>query len=198
MSPLVKVTSVPYSSFSLSQNARLVPSDAVDMERRKAIARHMAIVSRMSGGGGTPDVNYIRRVNQTFYRKVTPGPAAGNASFKGTSPKPAEGTAVKQSLSNSIPASSPKTEELSSLVPSSSGSFHAETAAAAPISEPVSAYNVQRSSLELRALKGDLTFVPPLVMTIVTQYPSIHFEYTGGFNYVPPRDDSGGSTSLTI
>ena len=39
----------------------------------------------------------------------------------------------------------------------------------------------------------ELSYVPPLVMTIVTQYPDIQFEYTGGFHYIPPREDSSGT-----
>ena len=53
--------------------------------------------------------------------------------------------------------------------------------------ENASRYLAERGSFEMRVWRGDLTFMPPLVMTIITQYPEIHFEYTGGFLYVPPR-----------
>mgnify|MGYP005966572803 CR=1 FL=1 len=59
--------------------------------------------------------------------------------------------------------------------------------------EAAAAYIVQRGSFELRVAKGELSYVPPLVMTIVTQYPDIQFEYTGGFHYIPPREDSSGT-----
>ena len=49
----------------------------------------------------------------------------------------------------------------------------------------------------MRVAKGELTYLPPLMMTIVTQRPQIHIEYLGGFNYVPPRDgDSGSNINL--
>ena len=40
MGQLLKVTSVPMQTMRFSQNARLVPADHVDIERRKAMARH--------------------------------------------------------------------------------------------------------------------------------------------------------------
>ena len=44
----------------------------------------------------------------------------------------------------------------------------------------------------MRVAKGELTFLPPMVMTIITQYPELHFEYLGDFNYVPPRNSQAG------
>lgn len=59
--------------------------------------------------------------------------------------------------------------------------------------ESLSRYQTERGAFEVRVHRGDLAFIPPLVMTIITQYPEIHFEYTGGFNYVPPREDPKGT-----
>ena len=60
-------------------------------------------------------------------------------------------------------------------------------------SESFSRYQTERGAFELRVRRGELTFVPPLVMTIITQYPDVQFEYTGGFHYVPPRETSNGA-----
>ena len=60
--------------------------------------------------------------------------------------------------------------------------------------ETVSEYLVQREAFEFRIAKGDFSYIPPLSVTIVTQYPEIRFEYTGEFNYVPPRKNAIGST----
>lgn len=57
------------------------------------------------------------------------------------------------------------------------------------ISEPQAAYTVQRGAFELRVAKGELSYVPPLDMTIIVQYPGTEFEYLGDFNYVPPHKD---------
>lgn len=59
--------------------------------------------------------------------------------------------------------------------------------------ESFSRYQTERGAFELRVHRGDLTFVPPLVMTIITQYPEVQFEYTGGFNYVPPSSAPNGT-----
>ena len=49
----------------------------------------------------------------------------------------------------------------------------------------------------MRVAKGELTYLPPMVMTIITQRPGVHVEYLGDFNYVPPRDgDSGSNVNL--
>ena len=49
----------------------------------------------------------------------------------------------------------------------------------------------------MRVARGDLTYLPPLVMTVITQRPQVHIEYLGDFNYVPPRDtDSGGNINV--
>ena len=75
--------------------------------------------------------------------------------------------------------------------------------AAAAVSSPdnyrqefSSSYNAQLGALEMRVAKGDLTFLPPMVMTIVTQRPSVHIEYLGDFNYVPPRHEIGRGVNL--
>ena len=52
--------------------------------------------------------------------------------------------------------------------------------------ETVSSYTAERGAFELRVQRGDLTFIPPMVMTVIAQYPEIEFHYTGGFLYVPP------------
>ena len=63
--------------------------------------------------------------------------------------------------------------------------------------ETNTSYTTQRGAFEMRVARGDLTYLPPLVMTIVTQRPQVHVEYLCGFNYVPPLDSSpGGSINL--
>ena len=49
----------------------------------------------------------------------------------------------------------------------------------------------------MKVAKGDLTYLPPMMMTIITQRPELHFEYLGDFNYVPPREPQrGGAINL--
>ena len=85
----------------------------------------------------------------------------------------------------------------------------AVTAAVSTVSAPVSnqtydagvemrsSYTAQRGAFEMRVARGDLTYLPPLVMTVITQRPQVHVEYLGGFNYVPPSaGEVGGSLNL--
>ena len=50
----------------------------------------------------------------------------------------------------------------------------------------------------MRVSRGDVTFIPALTMTIITQMPELHFEYLGGFNYVPPRDEGAHIESINL
>lgn len=63
--------------------------------------------------------------------------------------------------------------------------------------ETSSSYTTERGAFEMRVARGDLTYLPPMVMTIITQRPQVHVEYLGGFNYVPPSaGEVGGSLNL--
>jgi len=64
MQQLIKITSEPIRIETFSQNARLVSSNSVDLERRKALARSAAL--QKSAGQGTASLENIRRINRTF------------------------------------------------------------------------------------------------------------------------------------
>lgn len=66
MQLLIKITSDPIQVSRFSQNARLVSSDSVDMERRKALARHMAMRNSAPGIQGSASVTDITRINTLF------------------------------------------------------------------------------------------------------------------------------------
>ena len=70
MEQLIKITSVPMRTMRLSQNARLVSSDSVDMERRKALARQMSFRRTHTSGSSLP-MDDITRINRTFSRRNT-------------------------------------------------------------------------------------------------------------------------------
>lgn len=178
MEQLVKVTSIPFQSIRYRQQARLVPSDDVDIERRKAMARYFAF--RSSGQmNGLTDMRYINQVNNTFS-------AAGNpirsAAFKKA---PSEGAGVTRHV-----ASAPISQTSARRFDNIERTGHSSAAAQPDIpSEPQAVYAAQRGALELRVIQGNLSFIPPLDMTIITQYPSVHFEYTGGYNFIPSNRD---------
>lgn len=206
MEQLVKVTSIPFQAIRFTQNARLIPADNVSLERQKALARHRAFQSRYRAAVSSIDLEYISKVKNAFSRKTTSGRSASSAPVAGSPPKGSvHHEAVSTEAGHIAPSSSGQISAASGesayAIPSDFGApaFHAGTPEPVAVTrrsvspEASSAYAVQRGSFELRVARGELSYVPPLVMTIVTQYPDVQFEYTGGFHYVPPREDSLGS-----
>ena len=198
MQPLIKITSVPIRTASYSQNARLVSSDSVDMERRKALARRMSF--QRSAGKGFMPMKDITRINQTFSRRTAAAPKGQNISRQETAFRNVQSSVpqVKMSASSEMPSSD--------ISVSDTVYTKAFAAVSMPVSssgtrtdismESSSAYPAELGALEMRVARGDLTFLPPMVMTIITQYPELHFEYLGEFNYVPPLDSAGNNINL--
>ncbi|WP_373263678.1 hypothetical protein [Hungatella hathewayi] len=190
MQQLIQVTSEPFQCIRLTQNARFVPSDSMDLERRKALARHFVFQQRYHSAGQNPqsDINYVNQVNITFSQNSNSVPVSGSKDmslpFKQTAVTKQTSKAAHHLPQQTVSESRKMTTELT------------ESATAAPSNsmQAQSSYLSERGSFELRVLKGDLTFVPPLVMTVITQYPDIHFEYTGGFNFVPPSAELSQET----
>ena len=196
MGPLIKITTEPLQMVRFTQNARLVSSDSVDMERRKALARHIAAQRSNPQTQSTVSVEELTRINRTFSRSNAAPQVVQTESF--------QQMASRQITQPSVPASSrqtaPITPRFDAVQASSAASVPMMTASASvqDISvETNTSYTAQRGAFEMRVARGDLTYLPPLVMTIVTQRPQVHVEYLGGFNYVPPLDSSpGGSINL--
>ena len=198
MQPLIKITSVPIRTASYSQNARLVSSDSVDMERRKALARRMSF--QRSAGKGFMPMKDITRINQTFSRRTSAAPKGQNISRQETAFRNVQSSVpqVKMSASSEMPSSDISvsdtvyTEAFAAVsMPVSSSGTRTDISM-----ESSSAYTAELGALEMRVARGDLTFLPPMVMTIITQYPELHFEYLGEFNYVPPLDSAGNNINL--
>lgn len=199
MKQLIKITSVPMQTVRYTQNARLVSSDSVALERRKAIARQMSF--RRSAGRNSVPVEDLTKINRTFSKRTSPAPQAQNVSRRQAAFQQAQAQAsVPTPSSASAPAPSAAygtadtayAADVAAAVPVQTASSHIDVSA-----EASSSYTAERGALEMRVAKGELTFLPPMVMTIVTQYPELHFEYLGDFNYVPPRPSaSGGNINL--
>ena len=203
MQQLIKITSVPMQTVRLTQGGRLVSSDSVDIERRKALARQMSFQRRNTSGSSLP-MDAITKINRTFSKKNL----ASSAPVQPQTVNRAQSVS-QQSISRQQPV---VTQNPASAIQASSASTAAISGAsaevpaayeAAPVSSPEltqnfhSSYTAQLGALEMRVAKGELTFLPPMVMTIVTQRPELHFEYLGDFNYVPPRSpETGGNINL--
>lgn len=200
MEQLIKITSEPIRMESFSQNARLVNSSSVDIERRKALARQRALQS--SGGHGASSIDNIRKINRAF-SKSSVSSEIGNSTQPQrqiVTPKPQQ--KIPQQPQNSVPVSAPSdasvaadtsTEAAVPVLTSTNSSAEVRDISV----ETSSSYTAQRGAFEMRVARGDLTYLPPLVMTVITQRPQVHIEYLGDFNYVPPRDtDSGGNINV--
>lgn len=194
MEQLIKITSVPMRTVRFSQSARLVSSDSVDMERRKALARQMSFRRAHTSGVSLP-MDDITKINRTFSRK-NPAPQTQTVSRQQEISKQQALSKQQMTAAKSQPVVTQPPVLSSSDEPTDAVTYEAAAAVSSPdnyTQEFSSSYNTQLGALEMRVAKGDLTFLPPMVMTIVTQRPELHFEYLGEFNYVPPRDAATGS-----
>lgn len=199
MEPLIKITTEPIRIEHFRQNGRLVNSNHVDMERRRALARQTSF--RNSVGQGPVSMDEINKINRTFSKKQTAVQTSDVApSFQQQLassqlrpqtqvPTPAPVTVPETASTQTVSSS-----EASASIPVAVSS---QTSAVQDISvAATSSYTAQRGAFEMRVAKGELSYLPPMVMTVVTQRPQVHIEYLGDFNYVPPRDDSGGNVNL--
>ncbi len=198
MQPLIKITSEPIQIVRFSQGARLVSSGSVDIERRKALARHMSFRRSNSGGQGAVPLDDLRKINRAF--------SSRNVALQIPN-APQQQTVSRQAAYNPAPVPAPSGGDMAVVNNPSAASVDNPPIAAASGSsyyastpdisiETSSSYTAQRGAFEMRVAKGELTYLPPLVMTIITQRPHVSVEYLGGFNYVPPRVSTGGNINL--
>lgn len=192
MGQLIRATTTPIEIIRFSQNARLIPSNMVDVERRKVIARHNAF-QHQTKGSASVDVNFMSRVNRTFSAKQQTSPVVPETVDlpKVSSQSSAQSAVVRQQAAYSRQVSSAPGQTAELPIPAGAArtevSFSDVDAVSMPLdTQSQSAYTTQRGAFELRVAKGELSYVPAMVMTIVTQLPQVNFEYIGGFNYVPP------------
>lgn len=218
MELLIKITSEPIQMVRMSQGARLVSSGSADIERRKALARRISFHRSYSSGSGSMPVEDIQRINRAFAKseasragsstqlQYTPRPAARPVVQPSAPKKPStQSLAPSKSMAANIPNGMVVGTEavLNETMPSATTAAvsTAGTSYAAEIQdisvEASSSYTAERGAFEMRVARGDLTYLPPMVMTIITQRPQVHVEYLGGFNYVPPSSgEIGGSLNL--
>lgn len=157
MEALITITSQPLEYVRISEGARFVSTDRLEIEQKQLLARRMALGMRYGAAHrGTISMQERSDISRAF---STAGSAA--------QPAPSKSRAESQ------PAPS-------------NGQSHGKR-------EFMARYQTELGAFETKVYRKGLTFVPPLVMTIITQYPEIHFEYNGGFQYVPPREEPSGS-----
>lgn len=221
MELLIKITSDPIQMVRMSQGARLVSSSSADIERRKALARRMSFHRSYSSGSGSMPVEDIRRINRAFAKSQASRAASSTQPQQSPAPqrtpRPAARPAVQQPAPQPSAQSLAPSKSMVANVPNgmsvgTEAILNETSAAAAPVStagmsytaetmdisaETSSSYTAERGAFEMRVARGDLTYLPPMVMTIITQRPQVHVEYLGGFHYVPASaGEIGGSLNL--
>ena len=197
MQQLIKITSTPIRTVSYRQGGRLVSSGSVDIERRKALARQMSF--QRSAGKNFVPVKDIAKINRAFSRRPAAAVTGQNISRQEGAFRSVQSSASQVNIPSAPAGGTP----IPDITVSDAGYAEASAVVSAPVTssytstnvslESSSAYTAELGALEMRVAKGELTFFPPMVMTIVTQYPELHFEYLGDFNYVPPLDSPAGS-----
>ncbi|HBN55650.1 MAG TPA: hypothetical protein DD414_02645 [Lachnospiraceae bacterium] len=198
MEQLIKITSVPMQMVRYTQNARLVSSDSVALERKKALARQMSF--HRSAGRNSVPVQDITKINRAFSKHTAPSEgqtvSRKQAAFHQVQPQPSAPQA------NPNPSAAVDAANMTAVAADNIDTVYAATAPAQINPRGISAetrstYSAERGAFEMKVAKGDLTYLPPMVMTIITQRPELHFEYLGDFNYVPPREPQrGGAINL--
>lgn len=168
MSQLIKATVTPFESVQFRQNASLVSEQQLDAARRHAMARQQAFRIQNSIHSSTGSSEYMNQVRSAYSnRSVTP-----------SVPQPDSAPTVAQTH---VPQVAQPQVQTSNETPQ----VNVQDVAQAT-------YTQDRGAFEMRVAKGELTYVPPLVMTVITQYPDVKFEYLGEAQYVPPSSAPTG------
>lgn len=187
MAQLLNISTDSFKAVRFSENTRLVSEDSLDIERRKAMARYKAFAQRAGASTNVRDVSNINRAFSGSHRAPAPQPVH-------TPQTSVSGRAAQ------MPAPTPSANQVNSgdsVVQNSSVSVADANINYSP-GQAQASYNVERGAFEMRVASGSLSFVPALSMTIITQYPEVHFEYTGGFNYFPESADPGQQLNLSV
>lgn len=191
MGPLIKITTEPLQMVRFTQNARLVNSDSIDMERRKAVARQMTMRRSTPHVQGSVSVKEIAQINQAFSHSNA-AQVSDMASPQIISRQAAQAASIPASVRQTASVSTPAPDMVQGdavvAMPAQTTSGTSQDISV----ETNTSYTAQRGAFEMRVARGDLTYLPPLVMTVITQRPQVHVEYLGGFNYVPPLDSNPG------
>ena len=144
----------------------------------------------------------MNQINRTFSTKQTHQPTAPAADSTAKPVIDKANTAIRSSSQTSIsaPASDNHTadSDFMPVIPSSSQGSSSPEVQANLFAENDSAYTVDRGAFEFRVATGEVSFLPPLTMTVITQRPEVHFEYTGGYHYVPASSFEDGILNLSI
>ena len=186
MGQVLKISTTDFKAIHLSMGGRLVPSDLLDEARGRAL-RITEMEAQLAGKYDgrfqhEVDLNY-QRASHVRYKAVM-----RNTGGKGIKPLTSPLTKSKVSTPNLYTASNTQRAAAESLEAYASGQ--------ALTQEINAGYLQDRGAFEMRVQQGDLTYLPAMDMTIITQMPEVKFEYTGDFIYFPKNPEMGENVDI--
>lgn len=182
MGQLINITSKAFEAVRIHVGGKNVPEEQIQAERRRALHRGtiLAKQARVESEGFTNEVNH-------YYNRLR--------AVSGRAPEIRQ-TAPEIQLSGP-PSTAPSTADVVSKQAQSHGEFvltlpmGSKSSGESLRQENMSNYYRELGATEMKVQRGELSFVPPMNMTIVTQYPEVKIEYTGDFNYFPTPVELG-------
>ncbi|MGP1589027.1 hypothetical protein HW273_07710 [Oribacterium sp. oral taxon 102] len=193
MGQLIRITTASFEAVRVSGGGRLVPAEQIEAERRSALLR--GILKSQEANVGSQ--HFTQEINHSYHRvqasdslrkemgnlqETHPQEMPQLSGPPATVPSPAE-TVAKQAEKAGRYVQTMPLQQTADPLPS-------------PAAQGSSSYYQERAALEMRVQRGELSFLPPLNMMIVTQRPEIHIEYTGDFNYFPSPEISGENLNI--
>ena len=189
MGQLIKVSTTDFKAIHLLSGGKLVPSDQIDQARGRAL--RLSTIEAQKAGKQDAALQY--NVNRQYQRVANH--LAYHSAMQAVSAKKQEMDA------ESLPLTGADSQSPNLYVEGNKQRAAAETlevlnAQYALRQEKTAGYLQERGAFELRVHKGELSYLPAMDMTIVTQMPEIKFEYTGDFIYFPKNPHKGDAMDV--
>ena len=184
MGQVLKISTMDYRAIHLSTGGRLVPSDMLDEARGRAL-RRTTIEAQIAGKAAG---SFQRAVNMNYQRASQHRLLVENSATKEIQPDALTLTKHKVDTPNLYTESNQQRAAAESL------EAYADRQALSQ--EKNADYLQERGAFEMRVHQGDVTYLPAMDMTIVTQMPEVKFEYTGDFIYFPKSPEIGGNMDV--
>ena len=189
MGQLIKVSTTDFKAIHLSSGGKLVPSDQIDQARGRAL--RLSTIEAQKAGKQDAALQY--KVNRQ-YQRVENHFAYYSAMQAVSAKKQEMGTDSLPLTGNASP--SPNLYIQGNKQRAAAETLEALASQKALRQEKTSGYLQDRGAFEMRVQKGELSYLPAMDMTIITQMPDIKFEYTGDFIYFPKNPNIGETMDL--
>ena len=186
MGQVLKISTTDFRALHLSMGGRLVPSDLLDEARGRALR----ISTIEAQNAGKSDKVFQRAVNVQYQRALQHTQNSLSKNTGAVEINSQASTLTKQA------ASTPNLYTANNTQRAAAESLEAYTEREALTQEKNAGYLQDRGAFEMRVHQGEITYLPAMNMTIITQMPEVKFEYTGDFVYFPKSPEMGASMDV--